>query len=227
MAEVRVSKFQLRNGNIDDIPVLDKAEMGYASDVNRLFIGTEELTIGAGDGATVEFQLPTFQNLFIPPESLETLKIFVDGSERSDVSFGVNTVTFSNPPAASSNITMKFNLEIETLNYSKIPFVLSLNGNVSDYTDTGISIDYNAYDSFFIKYTLSMDNDSDLRVGELRGLIDSNTDTFKIDDQYNSLINEEYVEFNGSIHNGMFNLTYRNSSTSSATFKYIFELWKK
>lgn len=227
MTEVRISKFQLRNGNIDEMPVLDKAEMGYANDVNRLFIGTEELTIGAGDGATVEFQLPTFQNLLIPPESLETLKIFVDGAERSDVSFGVNTVTFSSPPSVSSNITMKYNLEIETVNYSKIPFVLSLNGNVSEYTDTGISVDYNAYDSFFIKYTLSMDNDSDLRVGELRGLIDSNTDTFKIDDQYNSLINEEYVEFNGSIENGMFNITYRNSSASSATFKYIFELWKK
>lgn len=227
MSEVRISKIQLRNGNIGDIPVLDKAEMGYATDVNRLFIGTEELTIGAGDGTTVEFQIPTFQNLLIPPESLETLKIYVDGSERSDVSFGTNTVTFSSPPSDSSNITMKYNLEVETINYSKIPFVLTLNGNISEYTDTGISIDYNAYDSFFIKYTLRMDNDSDLRVGELRGLIDSTTETFKIDDQYNSLINEEYVEFNGNVEDGMFNISYKNSSSSNATFKYIFELWKK
>lgn len=227
MSEVRISKIQIRNGNIDEMPVLDKAEMGYANDVNRLFIGTEELTIGAGDGETEEFQLPTFQNFFIPPESLETLKIFVDGSERSDVSFGTNTVTFSNPPSDSSNITMRYNLEVETKNYSKVPFVLSLNGSVSDYTDTGISIDYNAYDAFFIRYTLIMDNDSDLRVGELRGLIDSNTEKFKIDDQYNSLINDEYIEFSGNIEDDMFNITYKNSSSSGATFKYNFELWKK
>lgn len=227
MSEVRISKIQVRYGNIDDIPLLDIAELGYAYDVNRLFIGTEELTVGTGDGTTTDFQLPTFQNLFIPPESLETIKIYVDGNERSDIVFGVNTVTFNNPPSASSNITMRYNLEVELVNYSKIPFVLTLNGSVSDYTDTGISIDYNAYDSFFIKYTLSMDNSSNLRVGELRGLIDSNTQTFKIDDQYNSLINDEYIEFNGEIENGMFNVQYKNISASTATLKYTLELWKK
>ena len=40
MAIVQISKIQHRTGNLVDLPQLSDAELGWASDVNRLFIGT-------------------------------------------------------------------------------------------------------------------------------------------------------------------------------------------
>ena len=39
MAIVQISKIQQRSGNIVDLPQLDEAEFGFASDAKRLFIG--------------------------------------------------------------------------------------------------------------------------------------------------------------------------------------------
>lgn len=39
MSIIQISKIQHRSGNIADLPQLDQAEFGFASDVNRLFIG--------------------------------------------------------------------------------------------------------------------------------------------------------------------------------------------
>jgi hypothetical protein len=42
MSIVQISKIKHRSGNIEDLPQLDQAEFGFASDVNRLFIGKTE-----------------------------------------------------------------------------------------------------------------------------------------------------------------------------------------
>lgn len=42
MSILQVSKIQHRSGNIADLPQLAQAELGFASDVNRLFIGKTE-----------------------------------------------------------------------------------------------------------------------------------------------------------------------------------------
>ena len=39
MAIVQISKIQQRAGNLVDLPQLDEAEFGWASDTRRLFIG--------------------------------------------------------------------------------------------------------------------------------------------------------------------------------------------
>jgi hypothetical protein len=39
MAIVQISKIQQRSGNIVDLPQLDEAEFGWATDAKRLFIG--------------------------------------------------------------------------------------------------------------------------------------------------------------------------------------------
>ena len=39
MAIVQISKIQQRSGNLVDLPQLDEAELGFASDAKRLFVG--------------------------------------------------------------------------------------------------------------------------------------------------------------------------------------------
>ena len=39
MAIVQISKIQQRSGNLVDLPQLDEAELGFASDAKRVFIG--------------------------------------------------------------------------------------------------------------------------------------------------------------------------------------------
>jgi hypothetical protein len=39
MARIQISKIQHRSGNIADLPTIDEAEIGYATDARRLFIG--------------------------------------------------------------------------------------------------------------------------------------------------------------------------------------------
>jgi ribosomal protein S8E len=44
MAIIQISKIQQRSGNIVDLPQLDEAEFGFASDVKKLYIGKESPT---------------------------------------------------------------------------------------------------------------------------------------------------------------------------------------
>ena len=39
MSIIQISKIQHRSGNIVDLPQLDEAELGWATDAKRLFIG--------------------------------------------------------------------------------------------------------------------------------------------------------------------------------------------
>jgi hypothetical protein len=47
MAIIQISKIQTRSGNLVDLPQLDNAEFGFASDQNRLFIGRTGNTISS------------------------------------------------------------------------------------------------------------------------------------------------------------------------------------
>jgi hypothetical protein len=40
MAIIQISKIQQRAGNLVDLPQLDEAQLGWANDAKRLFIGT-------------------------------------------------------------------------------------------------------------------------------------------------------------------------------------------
>ena len=46
MAIVQISKIQQRSGNIVDLPQLDEAELGWATDAKQLYIGKTEHTEG-------------------------------------------------------------------------------------------------------------------------------------------------------------------------------------
>ncbi len=71
MAIVQISKIQHRTGNLIDLPQLSDAELGWASDANRLFIGTT------------------------PPQNIEVLTSYstisfsqIDGSANANINLG-------------------------------------------------------------------------------------------------------------------------------------------
>jgi hypothetical protein len=65
-----------------------------------------------------------------------------------------------------------------------------------------------------------------VRAGSLRIVVDETAGTYYIDDQYNTLTSTMDITFDGSVTNNVFELTYQNNETSTATVYYTFELWK-
>ena len=58
MADTRISKIKVRQGDFSDLPVLDPGEIGYAKDQRRLFIGNDIVNIGTGNGVLTQFTVP-------------------------------------------------------------------------------------------------------------------------------------------------------------------------
>lgn len=102
MAETRISKILARSGPASTVPILDVAELGYATDTNNLYVGNTTLTIGTGDGVTTVFN-------FAFPYNISNEKFYVDGNERSDITRSTSTVTFGTAPGVGLSITMKYN----------------------------------------------------------------------------------------------------------------------
>lgn len=226
MATTRVSKILVRNGSLTDLPILDPAEFGYSIDEHRLFVGNNELTVGTGDGITKTFNIPISSNFPLPTSNLENPKIFVNGSQRSDITIGGTTLTFASPPGATSIITMKFNSEVALVNSVSAPSSLIFAAATSSYLDTGFSFDYTVYDTCYIDYTVRLTSGTGSRMGRMRLMVDNIIPQFKIDDEYNSLTNDTEIEFNARLLGDYCYLTYKNDTVSPAIFKYTFNLWK-
>lgn len=92
-----IAKIQIRKGAIADLPILDAGEMGYATDVQRLFIGNNTIA-RSGNGATTEFDfgvdfdsLPLYQ-FTIDGNAINTSALTVLGDGTS-IRIQINDVT--------------------------------------------------------------------------------------------------------------------------------------
>jgi hypothetical protein len=223
MTETRISKIIVRNGDVSLLPILDAAEFGYSTDENRLFIGNCEYNLGTGNGTQTIFVLP---DVAIPGNILENPKFFVNGQERSDVVVSSSIVTFSTAPPNTSIVTMKFNSEILMRNSLVSTSTLNFAASTQSYLKTGFFFDYTQFDVCFIDYSVKLTNGLGFNAGSLRIVVNPNTSTFKVDDQYNQISSDVDIFYSGLIENNTFHLTYRNDTVSTATFKYVFRLWK-
>jgi hypothetical protein len=227
MADTRISKIQIRRGNIADLPILAPGEFGYATDTQRLFLGNEEYTVGTGNAAQTVFQVPTGVDYPLTSSNITNPALYLDNTLINAASYTVagTTITFSSPPAAGT-ITMKFNSELATVNDTVRPGNLQLAASASAGTATGFGFDTSIYDTAFIDYSIKLSGGTGYRIGQLRLLIDSSAGTVYIDDQYNTLTANVDVTFAGNINGSDFSLTYTNNETSTATLYYTFKLWK-
>ena len=227
MADTRISKIQIRRGDIADLPILAPGEFGYATDTQRLFLGNEEYTVGTGNAAQTVFQVPTGVDYPLTSSNITNPALYLDNTLINAASYTVagTTITFGSPPAAGT-ITMKFNSEISTINDTVRPGNLPLAASAVAGTATGFGFDTSIYDTAFIDYSIKLSGGTGYRIGQLRLLIDSSAGTVYIDDQYNTLTANVDVTFAGNINGSDFSLTYTNNETSTATLYYTFKLWK-
>jgi len=174
MADTRISKIQIRRGDIADLPILAPGEFGYATDTQRLFLGNEEYTVGTGNAAQTVFQVPTGVDYPLTSSNITNPALYLDNTLINAASYTVagTTITFSSPPAAGT-ITMKFNSELATVNDTVRPGNLQLAASASAGTATGFGFDTSVYDTAFIDYSIKLAGGTGYRMGQLRILIDS------------------------------------------------------
>jgi len=218
MADTRISKIKVRQGNFSDLPLLDAGEFGYATDNQRLFIGNSQINVGTGDGAEIAYIIPTTLT------SNNVIGVFLDGSQvnASDYSIVGTTLTFATPPALNVVITAQFNSEVDLVRYATVPNVISLPAN-GNQQDTGFTVDTSVYNVVIMDYTLESTNG--VRAGQLRFGTDTSASTTMIDDNYTETATVDVV-FNADISiTNTLKLQYTDNANAITTFKYTYQLW--
>lgn len=215
-----VKKIIQRRGNFTELPMLSAGEIGYATDIRRMFIGNEDITLtGNVDTSFIyDFGLPLHRmedNLY---------SIFVNDQQQQIISdytvISSGGVQFVNNVDGAS-IVLKYNTEIpikETATFND-PHTVELDGNITIPTPIpSISISTNYRNSFNLEYT--MRGISGFRKGTMSVCIDGTTvmlgDTFNV--EANNTM--DHV-FSGEVSNDAFILNYTTSDTTASNFSYI------
>ena len=214
MADTRISKIKVRQGNFSDLPTLDPGEFGFAKDVRRLFIGNDTISVGTGNGVLTQFTVP------IGLTEPGVLRVFVDGVavNASDYTLVGTTLTFSSAPTGA--ITVGFNSEVDLGEQPVQEIQLAANATNSD---TGFQVDTTQYNVIIMDYTLKSTNG--VRVGQIRFATDTGASTTTIDDNYTEtgVVN---VQFNVDIATAnTMKLQYTDYDNLISTFKYTYQTW--
>lgn len=228
MAETRITKLQVRRGDIADLPLLDEGELGYATDEQRLFIGNILLSLGTGTGAQVIFDIPVNNQFPVSDTDVSKPTVYVDDVEDAGVTLINNDtqVQFAVAPANLTVITMKANGELALINRAEKPGSLSLAASQPPGTSTGFVVNTSVYDVIIMDYSIFLGAGTAIRVGQLRIGVDNANNTLVIDDQHNTLTSTVDITFSGTVAADELDLTYENLETEAATFKYTYKLWK-
>lgn len=216
MADTRISKIKVRQGNYSDLPMLDPGELGYAKDQRRLFIGNDTVSVGTGNGVLTQFTVP------IALSQPNIIAVFVAGAQvnASDYTISGTTLTFATAPTGA--ITVGFNSEIEIDSDATDPSSIELAANGSN-VDTGFSVDTTGHNIAIIDYTLESTNG--VRVGRIRMATDTSASTSTIDDSYTetAAVNVTFA-VDIATANTM-KLKYTDSDNLISKFKYTYQLW--
>jgi hypothetical protein len=235
--ETVIAKIQLRRGDFDDLPVLDEAELGYATDANRLFIGNKKFTF-RGDGVTREFFLrdasiiPSQIRVAIDDEIVYDTDIMAEGLHASapgvspeEINY-VQTIEgskilFARAPGSESEISVYCNSEIKVNKQhpEKIAVMLDVTGDVMQ--NTNISWDVLRFNT--AKMTYSYKAGEELVIGEALFITNGPgpNPTIKV----RNSATDDFITFMGVIdENDRFHVTYMNN-TAPANLFYSLELW--
>ncbi len=234
--ETVIAKIQLRRGDFDDLPVLGEAELGYATDAHRLFIGNKDFTF-RGDGVTREFFLrdasiiPSQIRVSIDDEIVYDTDIMAEGLHASGPgvspeeinyiqSIEGSRILFARPPGNESIITVSCNSEIKVNKQQpeKIAVHLGITGDVVE--KTNISWDVLRYNT--AKMTYSYKAGEELVVGEVFFITNGPgpNPTVKVKNS----ATDDLVFFTGFIEEERFHVGYLNN-TAPANLFYSLELW--
>ena len=224
-----IAKIQLRRGAFNDLPVLDEAELGYATDQNRLFIGNKPITF-KGDGVTTKFSIKDAE---IIPNQIRVLVGSVEAyyeasgeivnSEAPHQTPGLifttsgTDIVFAEPPEYDIDITVSFNSEVKVFRPNQEKSVARLDANTA-YSRTSINWDLLSYNTAKLSY--SYKTASTLAVGEAYFVIDRDHLAVSV---LNNATKPD-LQIWGEIEDGRFYITYHNPTTPGNLF-YSLELW--
>jgi len=118
--ETIVAKLQVRRGALDDLPILDPGELGYATDVRRLFIGNDPVTfVGNGtddtftirDSSIIPNQLSVVVNGVTVIPKIQGSKHYYTDAEEPGIQYPTvgTTIVFDTAPKTPDVITIKIN----------------------------------------------------------------------------------------------------------------------
>tara|TARA_B100001057_G_scaffold466086_1_gene522872 strand:- start:7077 stop:7736 length:660 start_codon:yes stop_codon:yes gene_type:complete len=216
MADTRLSKIRVRQGNFADLPVLDAGELGYAKDSRRLFIGNDVVSVGTGNGVLTSFTIP----LALSKPNIITVSVAGSAVNASTYTISGTILTFASAPTGA--ITVGFNSEIDIVSDVTIPSEISLAANGSS-ADTGFNVDTTLYNIAVIDYTL--ESTAGVRIGQLRLGTDISASTSTITD---SNTETAAVGITFSVDIGTANtmkLKYTDADNLITKFKYTYQLW--
>lgn len=234
--ETVIAKIQLRRGDFDDLPVLSEAELGYATDYDRLFIGNKPVTF-KGDGITREFNLrdaaiiPTQIRISIDDEIIYDTDIMNEGLHASgpgvspeEVNFiqeiGGSKILFARPPENDADITISYNSEILLNKQQQEKNTVLLDVTDDVVTKTNISWDVLLYNT--AKMTYSYKAGEELVAGELFFITNGPgpNPTIKV----KNTATDDLIFFTAFIEDQRFHVAYVNF-TAPANLFYSLELW--
>jgi len=216
MAETITAKIQVRRGELDDLPVLDEGEFGYALDFHRLFIGNAP-SIFTADGVSTRFNIS--DRALIPGQ----MTVLVDGVEQIvgvDYQTVDTDIVFAEPPVAGTEVKVSHNTEISIVNQRATREYRVLQNNIAD-ADTGINWSLANYNTANIDYSLKS-TDGSMAVGTLK-IITNGTDVSITD--LGGVIGYTGVVFGSRIADNRLHITYTNSTTNQANFFFNIQLW--
>ncbi len=229
MAETIIAKIQVRRGELDDLPVLDEGEFGYAVDHRRLFIGNTPLEF-VTDGLSTRFTIS--DKSLIPGQ----MKILVDGVEEAPgINFNLDKtdIVWDTPPPAGVLVTITYNTELSVINNSINPTMemAQLQGNVTN-RDTGLNWNIANGNSAILNYSI-VNTAGDMHIGILKLITNANILPTPVN--ANDIIvgvtdigggmGSAGITFDARIENNRVHLTYTNSTEYHANFYYNIQLW--
>ncbi len=216
MATTRISKISVRKGNFSDLPMLDAGEIGYATDVRRLFIGNSSVSIGTGNGVLTQFTIP----LALSKPNIVTISVAGTAQSASSYTISGTTITFGSAPTGA--ITANFNSEIDVVSDVTLPSSIELAANGSS-ANTGFQVDTQLYNIVVMDYTL--ESTSGVRLGQLRFGTDTSASTSTIDDNYTETA-AVGITFSVDIATAnTMKLQYTDADNKICKFKYTYQLW--
>jgi len=217
MADTRISKIKVRQGNFADLPMLDPGEVGYATDDQRLFIGNTTVNVGTGNGILTAFVVP---NTIPYPNGV--LAVFDGGTQVNPADYSISGTTLTFATAPTGAVTVNFNSEISIERHETYPSSIELPANGNN-AATGFSVDTALYNIVIIDYTLESTNG--VRVGQIRMATDTSASTSAIDDNYTETAAVD-ITFSADISvANTLRLMYTDGANAITKFKYTYQLW--
>ena len=223
MAET-IAKIKVRHGNLADLPILAPGEQGYATDVNRMFIGNVVANLGSGTGSQYEFGCPV--DLDIVP----VYEVRVDGTSVNPANYTIDNsgkvVTFITAPASGETVELAYNTEILTYQPDReddVPTEVTLESPST--TIPQLAIDQTRYNNGEIKYSIRDSINGHVRTGTLTfALLNGNAN---LSDSY-VVCDDAHIPhvFGGSWNGDVYTFNTTTTSTEEVTLTFITNLWK-